>query len=1106
MPHDDPPLEFDDRTADLVAQCIVALETDGDAAVEQILAAEPELAERARQQLAALQNAGLLAAQAETLPEAIGPYRVRSLLGRGGMGTVYLAEQREPVQRRVAVKVIRPGMDTREVLARFAMERQALAMFDHPNIAKILDAGSTEDGRPFLVMEYVAGESITDYCDDRQLTISERVALLTEVCDTVQHAHQRGVLHRDLKPSNVLVADRDGRPWPKVIDFGVAKSIQHRGPLHTMLTDRGQMLGTPEYMSPEQAAHRLDTDTRTDVYSLGCMLYELLTGSLPVASERLRGHTTDVVQVLREETRVRPSLRLDQPAAAGELDAATRASRRRTDVAALRRRLHGDLDWIALRAIDPDRNRRYAMPADLAADLRRHLRAEPVEASPPSSWYRLSRFVTRHRLAVGAGAVTLGALVAGLAVSIAFYSQAEARATEAMAAKQLADRNFAASLEAASELLIEAGGEGMRRFPALAAQRERLLERGLTTCRNLLAKNESGPHSSMLVAQLHTHVAGFQIELNRPEEALQTLDACRIALGETDPDDPDALICAIHEASRRRQCLQLLDKPDEEREAAERLERFAQTFSRRCPDHPEAAAFQRLARNEMLSTLTRHAKFVDEGAQRIRAELDTLRDELAADDLTPTQQAESLRHLSRLARDAMDRGDLDGSLALLDEVEAATERLLEQHPGDPDLRDALSPVWLNRGLALQLKRDNEASLQAFDKCLEIVEALREEYPGYVVYLSQLALIRHKRASALALAFRYRDAMAEFDRAIALREEACRLLPDSRREELSLASTRADAALMAMDYSEFKPTYDLTEARERCGLALESLRTLSRQLPANSDVDKTFAAMLYLDGRFALLDGRADVATKRFEATIEVGERMLARRPDQPSVLIRLSVAHANIATVALRQGDTERAAASASAAIEIEDRIVAAGMAYDDAADRRHRIACILAEAHAVAGRIDAAIDAIALDPESPVREHAVTYSNFAKLFVRAAGKLDGQPREAAVEQARRHVARHLELLAERHTPPSGAPSLMLSLMQARALDDLAAAELAGGNPGPRIHALGRAFDAWTAAVELEPESARYRAGHRACGERLVEALRAAGDSERAAQIAARMR
>jgi eukaryotic-like serine/threonine-protein kinase len=361
-----------------------------------------------------------------------GRYKLLEQIGEGGMGTVWVAEQTQPVRRKVALKLIKPGLDSRSVLARFEAERQALAVMDHPNIAKVLDGGLTETGRPFFVMEYVKGVRITEYCDALRLGIPERLLLFVEVCQAVQHAHQKGIIHRDLKPSNILVAPYDGKPVPKVIDFGLAKAMHQPLTERTLHTAHETVLGTPLYMSPEQAQlNNLDVDTRSDLYSLGVLLYELLTGSTPLEKQRLKEAAWDEVRrIIREEEPPRPSMRLSTSEALPSL-----AAGRQMEPARLTKLVRGDLDWIAMKALEKDRTRRYETANGFAMDVQRYLAGEPVLAAPPSARYRLRKFVRKHRAALTTAAAMVLLLLAGAGVSTwqavrAMRAEAAARTAE----------------------------------------------------------------------------------------------------------------------------------------------------------------------------------------------------------------------------------------------------------------------------------------------------------------------------------------------------------------------------------------------------------------------------------------------------------------------------------------------------------------------------------------------------------------------------------------------------------------------------------------------------------------------------------------------------
>ncbi|HEX2475066.1 MAG TPA: serine/threonine-protein kinase [Lacipirellulaceae bacterium] len=380
-------------------------------------------------------DVGTIAEQPGTV---IGPYKLLQQIGEGGFGVVFLAEQERPVKRRVALKVIKPGMDTRQVIARFEAERQALALMDHPNIAKVHDAGATENGRPYFVMELVQGVSITEYCDQCNLTTRERLELFIIVCHAVQHAHQKGVIHRDIKPTNVLVAMQDDRLAPKIIDFGVAKAVGQRLTEHALTTAFAQMVGSPLYMSPEQAElSALGVDTRSDIYSLGVLLYELLTGATPFDKDRLHAASYDELRrIIREEEPPRPSTRISTLAA--DL-ATTVADRRRTDARHLRQQVRGELDWIVMKCLEKDRNRRYETPSSLARDVERYLHDEPVQACPPSAGYRLKKFVRRNKVAAAFVALLLAG-VAGLGISnIAIKRERDAKTTALARAQTVSD-------------------------------------------------------------------------------------------------------------------------------------------------------------------------------------------------------------------------------------------------------------------------------------------------------------------------------------------------------------------------------------------------------------------------------------------------------------------------------------------------------------------------------------------------------------------------------------------------------------------------------------------------------------------------------------------
>jgi serine/threonine protein kinase/tetratricopeptide (TPR) repeat protein len=412
----------------------------------------------------------------------IGPYKLLEQIGEGGFGVVFMAEQQQPIRRRVALKVLKPGMDTRQVVARFEVERQALALMDHPHIAKVLDGGETATGRPYFVMDLVKGLPITEYCDQNQLTPRQRLELFLPVCQAVQHAHQKGVIHRDLKPSNVVVSQDEGVPCAKVIDFGIAKSMGQQLTDKTLFTGFAQLIGTPLYMSPEQAAGGPDIDTRSDIYSLGVLLYELLTGTTPFDKERLRTMGYDEIRrVIREEEPPKPSTRISTLGQA----APTVCTNRKSDPKRLSQLMRGELDWIVMKALEKDRNRRYETASAFAADVQRYLHDEPVQACPPSAWYKFRKFARRNKRALAVAGLILFFMVL-LCLGAGWYQQERAARGVALAARQReTERAVTAALTQAKTLVAE--GDKQTDYPEHWQATARLALAALEKAEELLA-------------------------------------------------------------------------------------------------------------------------------------------------------------------------------------------------------------------------------------------------------------------------------------------------------------------------------------------------------------------------------------------------------------------------------------------------------------------------------------------------------------------------------------------------------------------------------------------------------------------------------------------
>jgi tetratricopeptide (TPR) repeat protein/serine/threonine protein kinase len=807
----------------------------------------------------------------------IGPYKLLEQIGEGGMGVVFMADQQEPVRRRVALKVIKPGMDTRQVIARFEAERQALAVMDHPSIARVLDAGATDSGRPYFVMELVRGVPITTHCDENNLAVRERLELFASVCEAIQHAHTKGIVHRDIKPTNVLVTRQDGRAVVKVIDFGVAKAMGQQLTEKTLFTNFAQMIGTPLYMSPEQAERSgVDIDTRSDIYSLGVLLYELLTGSTPVDAEQMKQAAFDEVRrIIREDEPQTPSARIS-----GSHTLPAIAARRHIEPGRLSKLVRGELDWIVMKALDKDRSRRYETANAFAADLLHYLHDEPVQACPPSATYRFGKFARRNRVALTTATLVALALVLGTIVSTWQAIRAETARAAEVQQRDLAQANLQKARKAVDEYFTLVSESTLLEAPGLQPLRVQLLEAARQYYEGFLQQRSDDPEIQAEIAATLGRLSLIYVGLDRTDDAVSALSATlRIAeqLVSEHPynkEYPKRLAGCFKGAKTLHRSSRAPKDPVKTmltlRKSTELWEKFAR-------DNPSLPGF----RSDLVTMHTIIGDFLRSTGQFDPARADLQRAfEVAAQLLLeyPTvreyeghfvvaytrlagllsssgRNAEGeivlrrgLQVLVTLAADYPDvpgyradlgraYGDLAGFLRekvgkpgeaekLYIVAREILEQLAAESPADGDIRYVLS--WCHRGLALMLRDSNrfqEAEV-TFRKALAVQEPLVLDFPAVPAYRAEFAgtLTDFGR---LVQPARPQDAEQAYRQALAVHEKLVDDFPTVGIYQLSWLANRAQLFNLLRNTGQFQEA----EKLNRQGIArLEKYAAANPRVP------------------------------------------------------------------------------------------------------------------------------------------------------------------------------------------------------------------------------------------------------------------------------------
>jgi len=899
-------------------------------------------------------------AVAEEPGTVIGPYKLLEQIGEGGFGIVYMADQQAPVRRRVALKIIKPGMDTRQVLARFKAELQALSLMDHPNIARVLDAGATDSGRPYFVMELIRGVPITEYCDKNKLPVHERLELFVQVCHAVQHAHQKGIIHRDIKPSNVLVTLNEGRPMPKVIDFGVAKALNPQLTQDTVFTRFAEMIGTPLYMSPEQAEMTsLDIDTRADIYSLGVLLYELLTGSTPFEKDRLRHAAYDEIRrIIREEEPPKPSLRISS---LGDTRTAVGAHRQ-IDSQRLSQLVQGDLDWIVMKALEKDRTHRYDTASNFAADVLRYLSDQPVEARPPSAVYRFGKFARRNRVALTTGVLVCLALIVGTGVSTW-------QAIRAVRAERLAEANERKATEAADAERRAREQESQQRAKAEQARdRTRQVLDAMTstvTEDSLSTQKEISPDQKKFLTEVLKYYQEFAGEKGDDEASRARTAAAAFRVGMIE-----------HRLGRNEQAVVAFQK------ALGGLATLSTDFPAR-PEYRNKLASCHDSLGNALDELGKSSEALEESRKAV-----AIREKLAADfPKVPMYRSDLCIHLNNLGNHLDRLGKYSEAKAEQRKAITIQEKLAADYPAEPEYRRVLAFSYGSIGYSLLALGQPSEAEQEYRKALAIYEKLAADFPKVPEYRSQLAEWFNKLGLSLQQLGKGSEAEQENRRALAICEKLAADFPAVPRYRMLLANSYHGLGVSLWAVDKFPES----EREDRKALTIQE--SLAADFPTVPEYRMLLATSYHNLGVSLWAVDKFPEAEREYRKALTIRESLAADYPAVPRHRMELAHLYRNLGVTLKELGKRSEAGELYRKAVDIQEKLVAdhptVPRYQSNLADGR----TVLAGWRVDGGQITEAIAEVTELAKSS-NLNANNWYEFACVYARAGGKSPQKKRE----------------------------------------------------------------------------------------------------------------